>query len=130
MILKAIILTLSLLSTAGCVRYHWMAPELNGTVIDIKTKNPIDDVEVIRVPDGGKLIVVARTAADGSFRVSPVGAVVFTVPIGDPGYFGVYLFRKDGYAEQQLDYGVITGDVLRKDPPRFRKNAVVELHPQ
>jgi len=124
--LRNFILALLFLATTGCAQHHWMSPEITGTVIDAATKKPIGAVEVVRIPNNGETVRVDTTTADGTFHVDASGGVVFSLPIGDPGYIGYFLFKKEGYVEAQLDYGVITGEVVNKKPPHI-SNALVEL---
>jgi hypothetical protein len=92
-----------------------MAPAVNGTVIDTKTRKPVEAVEVVRVPRVGESARVAMTGEDGSFHVDAFGGAVFSLPIGDPGYLGFYALRKEGYVDGRIDYGVI--NTLRRVRP-------------
>jgi len=95
---------------------HWTAPAIDGVVVD-GSGHPLSDVAIDRVPRNGRPARVTTSRGDGSFVVAAPHGLAIDVLIGDPGYVGEYSFSKPGYADVRLPYGVITGDVLRSQPP-------------
>ncbi|RXZ44261.1 hypothetical protein [Crenobacter cavernae] len=118
-----------LLATGGCVSRHWTAPEADGVVYDQRTGRPLPGVEVYRQLGRYQQEGVGSTGLDGRFLIQPERSWKLMMQRTDPGYFGSYVFRKDGYVSVTIPYGVVTGGATSSRPPGMGTQRI-ELKPE
>ena len=113
-------------ASAGCASRHWIAPSMEGKVVDARTGAGLAGVEIRRTSVAATAVPVGKTGLDGSFRVDAERIPVRRIPLGDPIHGGNFTFRLDGFKEHRRSFGLFGYDVLREDAPAL-KNGTIQL---
>ena len=125
--MRSILLTLSLLSLAGCIpRTAVVHDGLETTVLDAETKKPLPDAFVYdRFENKTGPHVLARSNNFGQLRLEPATRLTFASPLGEALVFQSLWVCKEGYKPVQV--GSRSGWNADYQPSEYYRPNSIEL---
>jgi hypothetical protein len=120
----ALILLVPMVLVASCILIRgrissYVHPQIAGSVVDIKTGQPIENATVafVRSDFGGGTTL---TDANGEYRLPAVVEKTWITFPGDPYYRSFVVASADGYVSVEHETGHGTGEVWGGGPPPRR----------
>lgn len=120
----ALILLVPIALVASCTLIRgripsWVHPQIEGSVVDIKTGQPIENATVafVRSEFGGGTTL---TDANGEYLLPAVTEMAWFQFPGDPYYRSFVVASADGYVSVEHETGHGTGEVWGGGPPPRR----------
>jgi hypothetical protein len=101
-----LVVTLAALPALGCIERHWASPSIQGKVLEITTHQPLEYVDIFRVPIDGAQILVGRTDINGDFTIEASRKTSIHPPTADLNAFGNFIFIKAGYLPSEYRYRI------------------------